>query len=157
LEGRRGEPRTRPPYPATGGYRGKPTAINNVETLAMAAVIMRHGVDAYRSFGSPGQPGTRLYTLLGHLQRPGIVEVPFGLTLQELIERFGGGMMPGSRFHFALTGGAAGTLVSARHLDVRLDDSSAAAGVAMGAGGILVCDQSVSPVRLLRELMHFFE
>jgi NADH:ubiquinone oxidoreductase subunit F (NADH-binding) len=102
-------------------------------------------------------PGTKLYTLLGHVNRPGLFEAPFGLTLRQIVEDFGGGLRPGSTFHFALTGGAAGTLVSPALLDLPIDYASAAAGVSLGAGAFLICDQTVSPVGLLRELLHFFE
>jgi NADH:ubiquinone oxidoreductase subunit F (NADH-binding)/NADH:ubiquinone oxidoreductase subunit E len=157
LEGRRGEPRLRPPYPTTHGYRGCPTVVNNVETFAMVSAIVRQGADWFRALGDPQTPGTKLYTLLGHVNRPGLFEAPYGLTLRQVIEQFGGGMPPGSEFQFALTGGAAGTLVPATLLDVRIDYASAAQGVSLGAGAFLVCDHSVSPLALLRELMHFFE
>jgi len=157
LEGRRGEPRLRPPYPTTQGYRGCPTVVNNVETFAMVPPIVRQGADWYRALGDPRTPGTKVYTLLGHVNRPGLFEAPYSLTLRQVIERFGGGMLPGSEFQFALTGGAAGTLVPAALLDVPIDYASAAQGVALGAGAFLVCDHSVSPLALLRELLHFFE
>jgi NADH:ubiquinone oxidoreductase subunit F (NADH-binding)/NADH:ubiquinone oxidoreductase subunit E len=157
LEGRRGEPRLRPPYPTTHGYRGCPTVVNNVETFAMAPAIVQQGADWYRALGDPQTPGTKLYTLLGHVNRPGLFEAPYGLTLRQVIEQFGGGMPPGSEFHFALTGGAAGTLVPAALLDVPIDYGSAANGVSLGAGAFLVCDRSVSPLALLRELLRFFE
>jgi len=157
LEGRRGEPRMRPPYPVTSGYRGQPTVVNNVESLAMIPHIVRHGADWYRHLGKPNSPGTKLYTLLGHVNQPGLFEAPIGLTLREIIEKFGGGMQPGSEFHFALTGGAAGTIVPAGLLDVPIDYDSQKKGVSLGAGAFLICDQTISPVALLRELLHFFE
>lgn len=157
LEGRRGEPRVRPPYPAQVGYRGLPTLVNNVETLAACAAIMTNGADVYRSLGRADCPGTRLVTVLGHVKQPGLIEVPTGLTLREFIDTFGGGMRAGSNFKLALTGGAAGNIVSSEHLDRPLDHSSPAHGPVMGAGGILVCDESVSAVELVRQAMHFFE
>jgi NADH:ubiquinone oxidoreductase subunit F (NADH-binding) len=156
LEGRRGEPRLRPPYPPSAGYQGRPTLVSNVETLAAVPALIAHGAAWYRALSAAPPPGTKLYTLLGHVRHPGLVEAPFGLTLRRLIEDFGGGLRPGSRFHFALTGGAAGTIVPPALLDVPLDYSSGARGVALGAGGVLVCDESVSPIALLRELLHFF-
>jgi NADH:ubiquinone oxidoreductase subunit F (NADH-binding)/NADH:ubiquinone oxidoreductase subunit E len=156
LQGKRGEPRVRPPYPATSGFRGSPTAVNNVETLALIPAIVANGAAWYRAIGHPATPGTKLYTVLGHVNRPGLFEAPFGLTLQQIIEQFGAGMRPGSTFHFALAGGAAGTMVPAALLDVPIDYASAAQGVMLGAGAFLICDQSVSPVAMLRELMHFF-
>jgi NADH:ubiquinone oxidoreductase subunit F (NADH-binding)/NADH:ubiquinone oxidoreductase subunit E len=157
LEGKRGEPRTRPPYPTTHGYRGQPTLVNNVETLSAVPSIIAHGAKWYRALGAVGAPGTKLYTLLGHVNRPGLFEAPFKLTLREIIEDFGGGMRFGSVFGFALTGGAAGTIVPPSLLDMPIDYASAAQGVSLGAGAFLICDESVSPVALLRELLHFFE
>jgi len=161
LEGRRGEPRLRPPYPTTHGYHGQPTVVNNVETFSAVPAIVAYGAAWYRSlgtaYGSSSTPGTKLYTLLGHVNRPGLFEAPFGLTLRQVIEDFGGGMRPDSTFHFALTGGAAGTIAPPALLDIPIDYASAALGVSLGAGAFLICDQSVSPVAFLRELMHFFE
>jgi NADH:ubiquinone oxidoreductase subunit F (NADH-binding)/NADH:ubiquinone oxidoreductase subunit E len=157
LEGRRGEPRIRPPFPATHGYHGLPTIVNNVETFAKAPAIVANGSDWYRKIGNPSVPGTKLYTLLGHVKHGGCFEAPFGLTLRQIIDEFGGGLQAGSVFHFALTGGAAGTIVPASLLDVPTDYTSAEKGVLLGAGAFLICDQTVSPVALLRELLHFFE
>lgn len=157
LEGKRGEPRVRPPYPTTSGYRCLPTVVNNVETLAMVPAIAANGPDWYRALGNPDHPGTKLYTLLGHIQRPGLFEAPYGLSLRQIIETFGGGMQEGSRFHFALTGGAAGTIVGESLIDVPITTDSAAQGVSLGAGALLICDQSISPLSLLRQLLHFFE
>jgi NADH-quinone oxidoreductase subunit F len=156
LEGKRGEPRLRPPYPPSAGYLARPTLLSNVETFAGVPAIIAHGAAWYRALSPAATPGTKLYTLLGHVRRPGLFEAPFGLSLRQIITDFGGGMLPGSRFHFALTGGAAGTIVPAEGLDVPLDYTSAARGVALGAGGVLICDESVSPIALLRELLHFF-
>lgn len=157
LEGKRGEPRLRPPYPTTSGYRGQPTVVNNVESFAMIPHIVFNGSEWYRSLGNLHSPGTKIYTLLGHVKQPGLFEAPIGLTLREIIEEFGGGMQSGSEFHFALTGGAAGTLVPPGLLDVPIDYESQKSGVSLGAGAFLICDQTVSPVSLLRELLHFFE
>jgi NADH:ubiquinone oxidoreductase subunit F (NADH-binding)/NADH:ubiquinone oxidoreductase subunit E len=157
LEGKRGEPRLRPPYPVTAGYDGRGTVVNNVETFCAVPAIVREGAGWYRALGGPGTPGTKLYLLVGHVNRPGLFEAPFSLTLRQIIDDFGGGLPAGSRFHFALTGGAAGTLVPPALLDVPFDYHSAAQGVSLGAGAVLVCDQNVSPVALLRELLHFFE
>jgi NADH:ubiquinone oxidoreductase subunit F (NADH-binding)/NADH:ubiquinone oxidoreductase subunit E len=157
LEGKRGEPRLRPPYPTTHGYRGQPTLVNNVETFSAVPAIVLSGADWYRSLSTAATPGTKLYTLLGHINRPGLFEAPFGLTLRQIVDDFGGGMAPGARFHFALTGGAAGTIVPEALLDLPIDYASAAQGVSLGAGAFLICDQTVSPVAMLRELLHFFE
>jgi NADH:ubiquinone oxidoreductase subunit F (NADH-binding)/NADH:ubiquinone oxidoreductase subunit E len=157
LEGKRGEPRLRPPYPVTSGYLGQPTVVNNVESLSMIPHIVLNGADWYQNLGNPRSPGTKIYTLLGHVKDPGLFEAPIGLTLREVIEKFGGGMQPGSEFHFALTGGVAGTIVPSTLLDVPIDYESTKSGVSLGAGAFLICDQTVSPVALLRELLHFFE
>jgi len=156
LEGKRGEPRTRPPYPPTSGYHALPTLVNNVESYAAVPAIVLNGADWYRGLSAAAIPGTKIYMLLGHIRHPGLFEAPFGLTLRQIIDDFGGGMRAGSRFHFALTGGAAGTIVREGHLDIPIDYASAAKGISLGAGAFLVCDETVSPVAFLRELLHFF-
>jgi NADH:ubiquinone oxidoreductase subunit F (NADH-binding) len=156
LQGKRGEPRSRPPFPTTRGYLGRPTAVSNVETLAAVPKILARGAAWYRSIGDPRTPGTKLYTILGDVNQPGLFEAPYGLTLRQMIDTFGGGMRPGSVFRFALTGGAAGTLVPPALLDIPIDYDSAAHGISLGSGGFLVCDQSVSPLKMLRELLRFF-
>jgi NADH:ubiquinone oxidoreductase subunit F (NADH-binding) len=156
LEGKRGEPRTRPPYPPTAGYHGLPTLVNNVESYAAVPAIVLNGADWYHSLSGAAIPGTKLYMLLGHINHPGLFEAPFGLTLRQIIDDFGGGMRLGSSFKFALTGGAAGTIVPQTLLDVPIDYASSAKGVSLGAGAFLICDQRVSPVAFLKELLHFF-
>jgi NADH:ubiquinone oxidoreductase subunit F (NADH-binding)/NADH:ubiquinone oxidoreductase subunit E len=156
LEGKRGEPRLRPPYPPSYGIHGLPTLVNNVETYSAIPAIVRNGSDWYRSQSDWATPGTKLYMILGHINQPGLFEAPFGITLRQAIETFGGGMRPGSTFNFALTGGAAGTLVPVSLLDIPIDYSSASQGVSLGAGAFLICDQTVSPVAFLRELLFFF-
>ncbi len=157
LEGKRGEPRIRPPYPASYGYRGMPTIVNNVESFAYVPEIVLQGGNWYKSIGNQDMPGTKLYTLLGHVNRRGLFEASYGLTLREIIDQFGAGMLPGSEFQFALTGGAAGTIVSSEQLDVPIGLPGPNGGPVLGSGAILICDQSVSPVALLREVLHFFE
>lgn len=156
LEGKRGEPRNRPPYPPTAGFRQLPTLVNNVETFAAVPSILCNGAAWYRGLSNYSTAGTKMYMLLGHVQKPGLFEAPFGLTLRQLIEEFGGGMRPGSTFHFALCGGAAGTISGPDLLDLPIDYSSAGRGVSLGAGAFLICDQTVSPVAMARELLHFF-
>lgn len=156
LEGRRGEPRLRPPYPPSAGYLGLPTLVNNVESYAAVPSIVRNSAKWYRTLSTASTPGTKLYMLLGHVNQPGLFEAPFGLTLRQVIEDFGGGMRSGAQFHFALTGGAAGTIVPPGLMDVPIDYASSAKGVSLGAGAFLVCDQTVSLVALLRNLMNFF-
>ena len=156
LEGQRGEPRVRPPYPPTVGYGGLPTLVNNVETYAAAPSIALNGAAWFRALSSAATPGTKIYMVLGHVKQPGLFEAPFGLTLRQIIDDFGGGMRAGSTFHFALTGGAAGTIVPPSSMDIPIDYTSASKGVSLGAGAFLICDQSASPVVLLRDLLHFF-
>jgi NADH:ubiquinone oxidoreductase subunit F (NADH-binding) len=157
LEGKRGEPRARPPFPGERGYHDHPTVVSNVETLAAVPKILAYGADWYCSLGDKNAPGTKLYTLLGEVNRPGLFEAPFGLTLRKIIDNYGGGMREGSTFRFAVTGGAAGTIVPASLLDVPMNYDSGSQGVSLGGGGMLICDQTVSPLRMLRELVRFFE
>ena len=159
LEGRRGEPRIRPPFPTTEGYHGKPTLVNNVETLRAVAAVFEHGIEEYSAIGSAEHPGTKLYAVLGAVRTPGIFEAPLGLTLRQLIDEFGGGLADGSEFGFALVGGAAGPLVGANQLDAILafpEKQERKLHLPMGTGAVLVCDRSVSPVSAVKELMHFF-
>jgi NADH:ubiquinone oxidoreductase subunit F (NADH-binding)/NADH:ubiquinone oxidoreductase subunit E len=156
LEGKRGEPRTRPPYPPSYGYHGLPTLVNNVESYTAVPAIILNGAAWYRSLSGAAIPGTKLYMLLGHIKRPGLFEAPFGLTLRQIIVEFGGGMQDGSKLNFVLTGGAAGTIVGEGLSDIPIDYASGAKGISLGAGAFLVCDQRVSVVAFLRELLHFF-
>jgi NADH:ubiquinone oxidoreductase subunit F (NADH-binding)/NADH:ubiquinone oxidoreductase subunit E len=156
MEGKRGEPRIRPPYPPTYGFRGSPTAVNNIESFSAIPHILKNGVDWWNSLSNYPIPGTKIYMIIGHIKRPGLFEAPFGLTLRQIIDDFGGGMLEGSTFHFALTGGAAGTLVNSSLLDIPLDYSSHQKGISLGAGAFLICDQSISIVGFLREVLRFF-
>src|SRR5262249_55160189 len=157
LEGKRGQPRSRPPYPTTHGYLGRPTLVNNVETLCQTPAILNRGPAWFKSLGPPNSPGTKMFTITGHICRPGAFETTLGLTLRQLIDQFGGGMRPNSRFKAALTGGAAGTFVPASMLDVPIDFESAKHGIALGSGAILVLDESVPIPRVLTWLLRFFE
>jgi NADH:ubiquinone oxidoreductase subunit F (NADH-binding)/NADH:ubiquinone oxidoreductase subunit E len=156
LEGKRGEPRLRPPYPPISGFHNLPTLVNNVESLCAIPHILRHGADWYKRLGHNSIGGTKLYMVLGQINRPGLFEAPFGLTLRRIMDEFGGGLRTGSKFHFALCGGAAGTIVDKRMLDIPIDYASARLGISLGSGAFLICDELVSPVDMLRELMHFF-
>ena len=155
LEGKRGEPRLRPPFPPAYGFRGQPTAVNNVESFCAAPHILKNGADWWKSLTGYATAGTKIYMVLGHVKNPGLFEAPFGLTLRQII-KMGGGMAEGSKFQFALCGGAAGTVVDKSLMDVPLDYASSQKGISIGAGAFLVCDQTVSPVAFLRELLHFF-
>jgi NADH:ubiquinone oxidoreductase subunit F (NADH-binding)/NADH:ubiquinone oxidoreductase subunit E len=157
LEGKRGEPRIRPPYPTTHGYQGKPTLINNVETLCLVPPILTRGADWFCSLGRPASPGTKVFTVTGFVNRPGAFEAPLGITLRQVIEQFGGGLRNGSRFKAALTGGAAGLFAPAALLDVPIDFDSRKQGVSLGSGAMLILDESVHVPTLLGWLLHFFE
>jgi NADH:ubiquinone oxidoreductase subunit F (NADH-binding)/NADH:ubiquinone oxidoreductase subunit E len=124
LEGKRGEPRLRPPYPPQYGFRGQPTAVNNVESFCAVPHIIKNGAEWWRDLSDDPTPGTKVYMVLGHVRNPGLFEAPFGLTLRQIIEEFGGGMLPGSEFNFALCGGAAGTIAPPALMDSHIDYSS---------------------------------
>lgn len=155
LEGKRGEPRLRPPFPPSYGFRGQPTAVNNVESFCAVPHILKNGADWWKSLTGYATAGTKMYMVLGHVKNPGLFEAPFGLTLRQII-KMGGSMAEGSKFQFALCGGAAGTVVDKSLLDTPIDFASSQKGISLGAGSFLICDQSVSPVAFLRELLHFF-
>lgn len=157
IEGKRGEPRARPPYPTTNGLWNKPTLVNNVETLANVAPILRNGPDWYRSFGPASSPGTKVYTILGNVNSTGLVEVPMGITLREVIAIYGKGMKDGKTFKLAQTGGSSGSIIPASLQDTPMDfDSFAKAGVALGSGALLICDDDTCVVDLAKVLLNFF-
>jgi NADP-reducing hydrogenase subunit HndC len=157
LEGKRGEPRIRPPYPPSKGFRNSPTDVNNVESFATIPAILRNGADWYQSLSGKETPGTKLYMVLGHVNNPGLFEAPFDLTLRQFLDQYAGGMRSGSNFKFALTGGAAGTIVPESLLDIPINYQSAAKGVSLGAGAFLFMDQSISVVEFLHQLLYFFK
>ena len=156
LEGKRGEPRERPPFPATVGLWGKPTVVNNVETLCSVPSIILDGADHYRKLGRSDACGTKLYCLSGHVRQAGICEAPKGVTTRQLINEFGQEMRDDSDFKFALTGGAAGTFVPEALLDVPLTYDAMSDGVALGSGAIIVADQTVSAAEMLLWVLNFF-
>ena len=157
IEGKRGEPRSRPPYPTTHGLWGKPTLVNNVETLANIPAIIRNGAAWYRSIGTPSSPGTKVYTILGHVNTTGLIEVPMGITLREVIAIYGKGMKNGSAFKLAQTGGSSGSVIPASLQDTPMDfDAYAKAGVSLGSGALLICNEDTCVVDLAKVLMNFF-
>ena len=157
IEGKRGEPRPRPPYPTTNGLWGKPTLVNNVETLANIPAIIRHGASWYRSIGTPSSPGTKVYTILGNVNSTGLIEVPMGITLREVISIYGKGMKNGSSFKLAQTGGSSGSIIPASLQDTPMDfDSFSKAGVSLGSGALLICDEDTCVVDLTKVLINFF-
>jgi NADH:ubiquinone oxidoreductase subunit F (NADH-binding)/NADH:ubiquinone oxidoreductase subunit E len=149
LEGRRGEPRPRPPYPTTHGYRGVPTLVNNVETLCLVPPLLARA--------PAGSPGTKVFTVTGCVNRPGAFEAPLGITLRQVVEWFGGGLRGGARLKAVLAGGAAGMFVPASLLDVPVDFDSGRHGVPLGSGAVLALDESVPVPAVLCWLLHFFE
>jgi NADP-reducing hydrogenase subunit HndC len=157
IEGKRGEPRARPPYPTTNGLWGKPTLVNNVETLANVAPILRNGPEWYRKIGTPSSPGTKVYTILGNVNVTGLIEVPMGITLREVIAIYAKGMKGDSTFKLAQTGGSSGSIIPASLQDSPMDfDSFSKAGVALGSGALLICDEDTCVVDLAKVLLNFF-
>ncbi len=157
IEGKRGEPRARPPYPTTNGLWGKPTLVNNVETLANVPPIIRKGADWYRGFGPASSPGTKVYTILGNVNMTGLIEVPMGITLREVIAIYGKGMKDGKRFKLAQTGGSSGSIVPSSLQDTPMDfDSFAKAGVSLGSGALLICNDDTCVIDLTKVLLNFF-
>jgi NADP-reducing hydrogenase subunit HndC len=157
IEGKRGEPRSRPPYPTSNGLWGKPTLVNNVETLANVPPILRNGPDWYQQFGTPGSPGTKVYTILGNVNVTGLIEVPMGITLREVITIYAKGMKHGAGLKLAQTGGSSGSIIPGVLQDTPMDfDSFNRTGVAMGSGALLICDDNTCVVDLARVLLNFF-
>jgi NADP-reducing hydrogenase subunit HndC len=157
IEGKRGEPRNRPPYPTTHGLWGKPTAVNNVETLANVPAIILNGADWFDDFGTKSSPGTKVYTILGNVNATGLIEVPMGITLREVIAIYGKGMKNGGSLKLAQTGGSSGSIIPASLQDTPMDyDSYSKAGVSLGSGALLICDEETCVVDLARVLMNFF-
>ncbi len=157
IEGKRGEPRARPPYPVTRGLWNKPTLVNNVETLANIPAIVRNGAEWYRSFGTPSSPGTKVYTIMGNVNFSGVIEVPMGITLREVINIYAKGMKPGSTLKLAQTGGSSGSIIPAVLQDTPMDfESFRKAGVSLGSGALLICDQNTCIVDLVKVLLQFF-
>lgn len=156
LEGQRGMPRSRPPFPAVSGLWGKPTNINNVKTLASVSVILARGADWYAGIGSDGTKGTAVFALTGKIANSGLVEVAMGTTLREIIYEIGGGIPEGKAFKAAQTGGPSGGCLPASLLDVLVDfDSLTAAGSMMGSGGMVVTDEDTCIVDLVRYFLSF--
>jgi NADP-reducing hydrogenase subunit HndC len=158
IEGKRGEPRARPPYPTTHGLWGKPTLVNNVETLANIPAILRNGGKWYRSFGTPSSPGTKVYTILGNVNVTGLIEVPMGITLREVIAIYAKGMKRDVSFKVAQTGGSSGSIIPASLQDTPMDfDSFQNAGVSLGSGALLICDENTCVLDLAKVLQNFFK
>jgi NADH-quinone oxidoreductase subunit F len=156
IEGKRGEPRNKPPFPVERGLFGKPTGINNVETLVNVLEILRIGGEAYAEIGTPDSTGPRLFCLSGHVMTPGVYEVEHGVTLRELLE-MAGGVRDGRPLKAILLGGAAGSFLTPDDLDLRLTfEDTKAAGVTLGSGVVMVFDDSVDLADITLRIAAFF-
>lgn len=158
IEGKRGQPRARPPYPPTHGVWGKPTVVNNVETLANIPPIIRNGKDWYHQFGTNKSRGTKVFTIMGNVNFTGVIEVGLGITLREVIDIYGKGMKKGAKLKFVQTGGSSGSIVPASLQDTPLDfESWRKAGVSLGSGALLICDEHNCVVDFAKTVLNFFQ
>jgi NADH-quinone oxidoreductase subunit F len=156
VEGRRGMPRLRPPFPAESGLWGRPTLINNVETLAVVPWIIRHGAEKFAALGTAKSKGTKVFALAGKVRRGGLIEVPMGTTLRQIVEKIGGGATDGRRIKAVQIGGPSGGCVPASLLETPVDyESLREAGAIMGSGGLVVLDDSSCMVDIARYFLQF--
>ena len=157
LEGKRGYPRIRPPFPAIIGLYGCPTVINNAETLSSVPAVILNGGEWYAKLGSDRNGGTRLFCLSGHVNRPGIYELPMGFNLKRMIDDVAGGMANGKKLKAVIPGGSSCPLLKAEEVDLPMDfDSLARAGSMLGSGGVVIIDEDTCMVDLARRIMHFY-
>ncbi len=158
MEGRRGYPRFKPPFPGGAGFKNLPSNVNNVETFVSIPLIIANGADWYKEIGPAHCTGTKLYSLSGKLNRTGLVELPMGATLRDIIEKHGAGVKGGKRFKFAHVGGSAGGILGEDLMDLPLDfDSTLKAGVTLGSGVVMVADGDTCAVDYLLHILDFFE
>jgi len=156
MEGERGEPTFKPPFPAESGYLGKPTNVNNVETLANIPAILLKGADWYNKVGTEKSKGTKVFALAGKINNVGLIEVPMGTTLREVIYEIGGGIKDGKKFKAVQTGGPSGGCLTEKHLDIPIDfDNLLAAGSMMGSGGMIVMDEDDCMVSMAKFYLEF--
>ncbi len=156
IEGKRGEPRPKPPFPSVSGLWGKPSTINNVETFANVGAIIRNGWEWFRSIGTEKSPGTKVFALAGKINNNGLVEVPMGTKLGDVIFDIGGGVPAGKKFKAAQTGGPSGGCIPVEHLNVPIDyDSLIELGTMMGSGGLIVMDDDTCMVDLAKYFLEF--
>ncbi len=156
IEGQRGMPRLRPPFPAQSGLGGRPTLINNVETLALVPWILRHGAERFAAIGTRTSKGTKVFALAGKVRRAGLIEIPMGTTLREIVEDIGGGVAPGRKFKAVQIGGPSGGCVPARLADTPVDyESLRDIGAIMGSGGLVVLDDTACMVDIARYFLQF--
>lgn len=158
LEGQKGQPKLKPPFPAVKGYLQKPTIVNNVETLAAVKYIIRDGAAAYKKFGTEKSPGTKLFSLSGNVRKPGNYEVNLGYSLNDLINNEGGGMKPGRKLKAVIPGGSSAPVLTAEEaMKATLDyECLAQMGTMLGSGAVIVIDDSQCMVDMLGVLMHFY-
>ncbi|HOB83583.1 MAG TPA: NADH-quinone oxidoreductase subunit NuoF [Bacteroidales bacterium] len=156
MEGLRGEPTIKPPFPAEAGFRGKPTNVNNVETFAAIPVIILKGAEWYSSIGTAKSKGTKVFALAGKINNVGLIEVPMGTTLREVIFEIGGGIRKGKKFKAVQTGGPSGGCLTEKHLDLPIDfDNLVSAGSMMGSGGMIVMDEDDCMVSVAKFYLEF--
>jgi NADH:ubiquinone oxidoreductase subunit F (NADH-binding)/(2Fe-2S) ferredoxin/NAD-dependent dihydropyrimidine dehydrogenase PreA subunit len=156
LEGLAGEPRPRPPYPAVKGLWGKPTNINNVETWANVPVIINSGTEFFTSIGTEKSKGTKIFSLVGNVNNTGLVEVPMGITLRDIVYKVGGGIPGGKKFKAVQTGGPSGGCIPEEYLDLQIDyDELAKVGAIMGSGGLIVMDEDTCMVDVAKYFLNF--
>jgi len=156
MEGNRGEPTVKPPYPAVAGYRGKPTNVNNVETFANVPPIILKGPDWFTSIGSEKSKGTKVFALAGKINNVGLIEVPIGITLREIIYEIGGGIKNNKKFKAVQTGGPSGGCLTEKHLDTPIEyETLVAAGSMMGSGGMIVMDEDDCMVSVAKFFLDF--
>jgi len=157
LEGKRGYPRIKPPFPAVVGLYGCPTIINNVETLSAVPAIIREGGEAYANRGTPKNGGTRLLCVAGHVNKPGIYEIPLGMNMKNFIYEMAGGIPNGKKLKAVIPGGSSCPLMAADEIDLPMDyDAVAKAGSMLGSGGMVVMDEDTCMVDMARRIMHFY-
>jgi NADH-quinone oxidoreductase subunit F len=157
IEGRRGEPKLKPPFPAVAGLYECPTVINNVETLACLPHIVNRGVEWFRGIGPEQSPGPKLYCLSGHVQKPGVYELPMGISLRELVEDHAGGARPGHKIKAVIPGGVSAPMIPESGLDVTMDfESLAAIDTMLGSAGVIVLDDGDCIVRVAKNINEFF-
>ena len=158
IEGKRGMPRTRPPFPTTSGLWGKPTVINNVETMASVSLIMQGGHNTFIKYGTDKSKGTKTFSLVGNVKNTGLIEVPLGTTLRQVIEEIGGGIVGDGKFKAVQIGGPSGGCLPESFLETKIDyDSLTMAGAIMGSGGLVVMDQSSCMVDVARYFLEFIQ
>lgn len=157
LEGKRAIPRAKPPFPQTSGLFGKPTIVNNVETLCCIPGIINNGAQWFKDLSITGEGGTKLYGASGHVKNPGIWELPLGTSMREIIEKYAGGMKAGYKFRGALPGGASTDFLVEEHLDTIMDYQNVQkAGSRLGTGTMIILDDKTCPVGMVKNLEHFF-